>query len=85
MIWKYLSKRRNYQTHKFNPTKSRDSLIPPPQKMASVLIDTMTVRLKEINDEVVKALEAEVVANFNPLRSSMQIEDKLNMNNDNCS
>jgi hypothetical protein len=53
--------------------------------MASALIDTMTVRLEEINDEVVKATEAEVVAIFNPLRSSMQIEDKLNMNNDECS
>ena len=42
----------------------------------------MTVRLKEIDDEVVKASEAEVVAIFNPLRCSMQIEDKLNMNNE---
>jgi len=67
MTWKYLSKRRNYQTHKFRPAKSRDSLIPPLQKMASALITAMTVRLEEIDDEVVKALEAEVVARFNPL------------------
>ena len=53
--------------------------------MASALIAAMTVRLEEIDDEVVKAPEAEVVAFFNPLRSSMQIEDKLNMNHDDCS
>jgi len=82
MIQKYLSKRRKYQTHKFKPPQNKDSLIPPLQKMASALIAAMTVRLEEINDEVVKALEAEVVAFFNLLRSSMQIEDKLNMNHD---
>ena len=48
--------------------------------MASVLIAAMTVRLKEIDDEVIKA--SEVVAFFNPLQSGMQIEDKLNMNHD---
>jgi len=53
--------------------------------MGSVLIGAMAVRLEEINDEIVKASEAEVVAIFNPLQSSMQIEDKLNMNNDDCS
>jgi hypothetical protein len=53
--------------------------------MASAMIGTMTVRLEEINDEIVKASEAEVVALFSPLRSSMQIEDKLNRNNDDCS
>ena len=42
----------------------------------------MTVRLEEIDDEVVKALEAEIVAIFDPLWSGMQIEDKLNTNND---
>jgi len=41
---------------------------------------TVTVRLKEINDEIVKASEAEVVTLFNPLRSGMQIEDELNIN-----
>ncbi len=85
MIWKYLSRRREYQTHKFKATKSKESLIPPLQKMASTLIAAMTVRLEEIDDEVVKASEAEVVAIFNPLRSSIQIEDKLNMNNYDCS
>lgn len=45
--------------------------------MASALITAMTVRLEEIDDEVVKALEAEVVARFNPLWGGMQIEDKL--------
>ena len=49
------------------PAMSKDSLIPPPQKMTSTLIAALTVRLKEINDEVVKASEAEVVAVFNPL------------------
>lgn len=44
------------------------------------MLIAMTVRLEEINDEIVKASEAEVIAIFNPLRSSMQIEDKLNMN-----
>ena len=62
MIWKYLSKRKKYQIHKFKPTQNKDSLIPPLQKMASALIAAMTVRLEEINDEVVKAPEAGVVA-----------------------
>ena len=50
--------------------------------MASALITAMTVRLEEIDDEIVKTSEAEVVAFFNPLQSGMQIEDKLNMNHD---
>jgi hypothetical protein len=32
-----------------------------------VFITAMTVRLEEINNEIVKALEAEVVVFFNPL------------------
>lgn len=37
----------------------------------------MAIRLKEINNEIVKAPEVEVVILFNPLRSVVQIEDKL--------
>jgi hypothetical protein len=44
-----------------------------------VFTATMTVRLKEINNEIVKASEAEVVRLFNPLRSGMQIKDELNI------
>jgi len=35
--------------------------------MAGALVAAMTVRFKEIDDEVVKASEAEVVAIFDPL------------------
>ena len=49
------------------PAMSKDSLIPPLQKMASTLIAALVVRLEEINDKVIKASEAEVVAIFNPL------------------
>jgi hypothetical protein len=49
------------------------------------LIAAVAVRLEEIDDEVIKASEAEIVAIFNPLRSSMQIEDKLNIDNNDCS
>jgi len=37
----------------------------------------MTIRLEEVNDEIVKAPEAEIVILFNPLRSIVQVEDKL--------
>jgi hypothetical protein len=52
-----------YQKHRFNES-SQNSLIPPLQKTGAT---TMTVRLEEINDEVVKAPETEVIVLFNPL------------------
>jgi len=61
---------------------SEGSPIPPSQKMVSAFIAAVTIRLEKINDEVVKASKAEVVALFNPLRGGVQIEDKLNINHD---
>jgi hypothetical protein len=37
----------------------------------------MNIRLEEINDEVVKTSETEVVVLFNPLRRIVQIEKEL--------
>jgi len=65
MIWKYLS--RGNIRHEFKPAMNKDSLIPPLQKIVSTLIATLTIRLEEIDDEVIKASEAEVVAIFDPL------------------
>ena len=42
-----------------------------------MFIIAIIVWLKKINDEIVKALETEVVVFFNPLWRVVQIEDEL--------